>query len=980
MDFQCNVCGQMAKDIPIENIDREISSCPHCASSVRFRSIVHLLSLSLFGRSIALPDFPTSSQITGIGLSDWDGYAVPLADKLNYANTYYHQEPYFDICQPVRERNSSCDFLISTEVFEHVPPPAQVAFRHALDVLKPGGTLILTVPFTNDHETAEHFPELHDFQIIKFADKYVMVNHTADGRFSLHENLVFHGGPGSTLEMRVYTRSALQRHLTDAGFVDIRFIDEDIPQWGILHKHPWSLPILARRPGSSASPEPTAVMHETAAESPWTGMTPISSKPLQSISALASTRAINAIPALLLTISVAFGIFGLVQSNILAEMLWGKPLLNQTKYLFAGVGALAVAACFAVAYFGRKSETALALLLAAFTFMVCGPAPTMVVMLFLLSSWCLGAITLQRVGSSLHPTNAVIATVTGWSVYAMLFTLIASLPLNFTATHAILLAIPVIAAAAMPTIRGQFRLTIADAFGPPAIPGYGDVVRNAGLVVCTMLLSLHVAMVALPDRFFDALLMHLYIPSFMAAHGAWSYDPGNAFAFMPNAADMLYASMYVLQGETAARLLNFSAFFFTCLGLFQIISLICSRSVSVWAIALLVSLPLTFIESSTLFVENTVMLFLTTAILVIAHSRFRVLGRDHVAIMMLIAGASMVKLHGAVAAVIIGAISLALCLRGRKTWRSILPIAAVTLAAAIVGLWPYFFAWLKTGNPVFPFYNHIFKSPFFPPVDFVDGRWTGKFSAMFAYDATFATGNFVEAYNGALGFTLFVFLAAGFAAALVGRNQIALFCGGLGLFFVIAFASKIQYVRYLLIFVPLLMVPVALAIEHIGRARLIRIPLACLVLAVVGLNSYKIPAGATVLGTSDLTACCVPNARRDLEYFQVPERIVNRVINEQAGSAAKVLYISNPFGALLSGTAIYTTWHNSRYTAEFAAVKNEQDFAKIVGQISPSHVVVNSSPVTLLDKAADAYLQTKGRLITRVGWLALYELESRPSS
>jgi hypothetical protein len=37
-------------------------------------------------------------------------------------------------------------------------------------------------------------------------------------------------------------------NLTDAGFTAVQVLDDDVSQWGILHKHPWSLPILARRP------------------------------------------------------------------------------------------------------------------------------------------------------------------------------------------------------------------------------------------------------------------------------------------------------------------------------------------------------------------------------------------------------------------------------------------------------------------------------------------------------------------------------------------------------------------------------------------------------------------------------------------------------------------------------------------------------------------------------------------------------------
>jgi hypothetical protein len=114
MDFQCNVCGTAVKGCPIEDIDRETASCPICHSTVRMRSIVHLLSMALFGRSMPLPEFPVDCGIVGIGLSDWAGYAEPLAKKVGYTNTFYHQEPFFDICAPVDDRRSTCDFLIST--------------------------------------------------------------------------------------------------------------------------------------------------------------------------------------------------------------------------------------------------------------------------------------------------------------------------------------------------------------------------------------------------------------------------------------------------------------------------------------------------------------------------------------------------------------------------------------------------------------------------------------------------------------------------------------------------------------------------------------------------------------------------------------------------------------------------------------------------------------------------------------------------
>jgi SAM-dependent methyltransferase len=74
--------------------------------------------------------------------------------------------------------NESIDCALATEVFEHLPDPEQI-MRESLRVLKPGGLLFLTVPFLWPLHTAPH-------------DEYR------------------------------YTPFALERHLRNAGFTDIR--------------------------------------------------------------------------------------------------------------------------------------------------------------------------------------------------------------------------------------------------------------------------------------------------------------------------------------------------------------------------------------------------------------------------------------------------------------------------------------------------------------------------------------------------------------------------------------------------------------------------------------------------------------------------------------------------------------------------------------------------------------------------------------
>jgi SAM-dependent methyltransferase len=214
------------------------------------RGVVHHLSVGLFGSSIALPDFPVSPGVVGLGLSDWTGYATRLEECFDYTNTYYHQEPLLDIAAPPPERLGSADFLISTDVLEHIPPPVALGFRGAFSLLRPAGLLVLTVPFRDIAATIEHFPRLHRFRVVRLSSEdFVLLNRTSDGVLEVHEKLVFHGGPGDTLEMRVFSRLDTEQLLRESGFVDIRVHAAAVPKWGIFPPHLEGLPITARRPG-----------------------------------------------------------------------------------------------------------------------------------------------------------------------------------------------------------------------------------------------------------------------------------------------------------------------------------------------------------------------------------------------------------------------------------------------------------------------------------------------------------------------------------------------------------------------------------------------------------------------------------------------------------------------------------------------------------------------------------------------------------
>ncbi len=244
VDFRCNICGS-SNSTALVALQRETPSCAKCGSTVRDRAMVHLLTSELLGSSVVLADLQPRLDLVGIGLSDSITYALTLADKFAYINTHFDSEPRLDIANVPPVDVARYDFMIASDVFEHVAPPVSRAFSNARRLLKSGGVLIFSVPFMMVGDTVEHFPDLHDYRLVDSAVGWWLENRTTDGRTQSFTELVFHGGAGSTLEMRQFALAGLEREFAAAGFSRLRVAGEAFLAHGIFWPEPWSVPMIA---------------------------------------------------------------------------------------------------------------------------------------------------------------------------------------------------------------------------------------------------------------------------------------------------------------------------------------------------------------------------------------------------------------------------------------------------------------------------------------------------------------------------------------------------------------------------------------------------------------------------------------------------------------------------------------------------------------------------------------------------------------
>lgn len=226
IEYRCNICGGKNR-LESRKFHRELALCEKCGANARFRGIIHVLAGFLGNaNSGPLREWPQRPNIFGIGMSDWPGYATLLQEKFSYENTFYDRQPQLDIQNPTKAQLGKYDFVISSDVFEHVMPPLQQGFDNLLALLKPGGTLVFSVPYTRSLETVEHYPGLHAYEIVDFRGGKILVNRNEAGALAVYDNPVFHGGEGATLEMRLFCEADVLSRLACAGFTDIMVHDQ----------------------------------------------------------------------------------------------------------------------------------------------------------------------------------------------------------------------------------------------------------------------------------------------------------------------------------------------------------------------------------------------------------------------------------------------------------------------------------------------------------------------------------------------------------------------------------------------------------------------------------------------------------------------------------------------------------------------------------------------------------------------------------
>lgn len=120
-------------------------------------------------------------------------------------------------------------------------------FCHTGRLAEATGFLVLTVPYSLEPGTLEHYPELAESAFAATNGRTVLVGRSSDGGHHVFDERTFHGGAGSTLERRIFSDAGIRKGLAAPGFLVVHFDSVGNRGFAVDLSAPCSLPVIASR-------------------------------------------------------------------------------------------------------------------------------------------------------------------------------------------------------------------------------------------------------------------------------------------------------------------------------------------------------------------------------------------------------------------------------------------------------------------------------------------------------------------------------------------------------------------------------------------------------------------------------------------------------------------------------------------------------------------------------------------------------------
>ncbi len=641
-----------------------------------------------------------------------------------------------------------------------------------------------------------------------------------------------------------------------------------------------------------------------------------------------------AVVGMLLVLGTAVTAYGLWHQSWPGALMI-KDLGLAAGYLYFLAVSAAIVGC--VGKLARvRHETGTALLGILIVVLAGGAWPLLAVAFYLAASLSLGHLVLKRLSRGDTEPNAAFSILVGACLYAAAVGASVHFPVNYSWAYLLMLSVPTVLA------RGHLVQVVKKTAARLTEP-MGDRSRPIERSLLGALILLYLAMAFLPELSHDPLAMHLFVPGYVAANQSWNFDPTlYGWTFMPMLADWSYTIGYVLAGEAAARLINLGFILLSVCFVREFVLLLNGdRRGADWAALLLLSTPLTVLVGCSLYVEA----FWSACLLAGALWLFKAVfdsGR-HPSGMLLGGMAFGFGAAGkAVALPYLPLLAAPVMFRSRvlRSGGFRLSLLWGALAFLMLGSWPYFLAYIETGNPVFPFFNSVFRSPLYPLTDFDNSQFKAALTWDLPYRMVFSSDEFGAGRVGGSGFQWLTLAAPATAAIAITRDLRLFLLLGIAVFSVVVIFQFQTFLRY--VFPAFLMMSVVLGVAVSVSARR-RDWIGGGMLAVAGLT---VVLNLLFLGSATSKYRDIPvldlfraGGTETLVRVRAPVRNAVELVNVVNELGFSVAFMSSPLAAGLTSDALFPNWYNRQFRQELYGADDENAFLEVLKENRAKYVI-----------------------------------------
>lgn len=499
----------------------------------------------------------------------------------------------------------------------------------------------------------------------------------------------------------------------------------------------------------------------------------------------------------------------------------------------------------------------------------------------------------------------IFSILVGLSLVGMLVSAMSFLPIGYPGVYLLLVMVPYVI-----FTKDIIKLLKK----PPNLISSSSIV-DAGLVTIT---TYYLMIALMPEIGHDALAMHLFVPSLMESAHYWSRDVENySWAVMPMLGDWVYSVAYMIGGEKSVRFTNFLAILLFSWLSGVIASWACDDNKVIKITALFIlCMPIIFAENSSSFIDSIWAVLVLGSVLLVLQVNEKNYVNKIFLFTIISAGALSAK---ATSISLIFILTLLLFLRVLK-FAKISKLKWMLCASTLIlifGFSPYIYSWYLTGNPVFPFFNGVFKSHFFPIYNFQPPFQPSLLTPYEIYRMTFFSQEYIEGKFGATGFQLISLLPVAIAAAIVAKNTKAVVVMSLGLLFITITFLSTGYIRYILPSFGIIVGGIfgALNSKNILVNKKLKLVFNFLIILTIILNLIFLKA-ATNYGDFKFGAVVSKDGRKDYLYHHQPIRLAVDFVNSININHSATAFFSSPLAAGLTADALHPNWYNSNFSEE----------------------------------------------------------------